>query len=66
MKFNPLGFGRKGLTGGLGFKPTASSSSLNSALKGGKAKDGSSDKMPKKKAVGATGRYSILLLKFTL
>jgi hypothetical protein len=39
MKFNPLGFGRKGLTGGLGFKPTASSSSLNSAVKG-KTKDG--------------------------
>ena len=49
MKFNPLGgFGRKGLSG-LGSKPTASTSSLTTSLKGGKSKDVLTDKIPKKK-----------------
>jgi hypothetical protein len=50
MKFNPLGFGRKAI--GLGSKPTASVSSLSSALKGTKTKDVNPDKTPKKKAAG--------------
>ena len=53
MKFNPLGFGRKAT--GITSKPTASVSSLSSALKGTKAKDANPDKTPKKKATG-TGR----------
>lgn len=54
MKFNPLGFGRKAI--GLSSKPTASSSSLSSALKGTKPKDVQPDKTPKKKGIGGAGR----------
>lgn len=54
MKFNPLGFGRKAI--GVSSKPTASSSSLSSALKSSKPKDQQTDKTPKKKVVGSSGR----------